>query len=103
MAQQAMVSYSADSDSVGVSNWGYYDSSGTQVAGDYTLSWRWYDDYWRPFATEKHIYHHDSLISYEDKFEKAFGIAKMLLKKKLLASRRLNDFIQLVEMIAAEL
>jgi len=39
----------------------------------------------------------------KDNFEKAFKIAKMLLAKKILKSRKLSDFIGLVEMIAKEL
>ena len=41
--------------------------------------------------------------AYEDKYKKAFNIAKLLLKKKLLVSRKLEDFIELVEEIAKEL
>lgn len=40
---------------------------------------------------------------YEDTYKKAFNIAKLLLKKNLLVSRKLKDFIGLVEEIAKEL
>lgn len=87
----ATVTYNNTYDSVAISNWetgtstDWYTSAGST---DYYVTWPWYYKCW-----------HYPVVR-EDKFEKAFSIAKMLLKKKLLASRRLTDFIQLVEDIA---
>lgn len=72
-----------------------------------SISFDWYRDTYRPYV-EKYYYPYTSTITYhtverEDKFKKAFTIAKLLLKKKMLESRKLPDFITLVEMIANEL
>ena len=90
----AMVSYSASSDSI---IWG------TDTAGSTNLCW----DYWRTYPDPiREYYSYPVYINtprYEDTYKKAFSIAKLLLKKKLLVSRKLKDFIGLVEEIAKEL
>ena len=89
----AMVSYSATDD-------GIYAGVGT---GASSIDW----DYWKwhqPIVREYYplpVYY--GTTRYEDTYKKAFSIAKLLLKKKLLVSRRLKDFIGLVEEIAKEL
>jgi hypothetical protein len=82
------LAYNASSDSI---NW-----------GNSTLDWDFYHKDW---VTTNHYYYpyHPSYIAQEADFNKAFNIAKMLLKKDLLASKRLKDFITLVEAIAQEL
>jgi len=82
----------------------YYDSSSDSInCGNFTLTW----DYWRWYPEVIREYWAYPLYLntpvYEDKYKKAFNIAKLLLKKKLLVSRKLKDFIGLVEEIVKEL
>ena len=67
-----------------------------------TLEWNYYETYpevreWYPLPP------YYGTTKYEDVYKKAFNIAKLLLKKKLLKSRKLKDFIGLVEEIAKEI
>ena len=68
-----------------------------------TFTW----DYWRDWPEPAVKYFRYPVYAektmYEDTYKKAFKIAKLLLKKKLLVSRKLRDFIRLVEEIAKEL
>jgi hypothetical protein len=59
--------------------------------------YEWYRENWRP------CFEYTDPCPSKDNFEKAFKVAKMLLAEKLLKSRKLSDFIELVEMIAKEL
>jgi len=81
----------------------YNGSSDTLTCGNTAISW----DYWRWYPdviTEYYTYPtYINTPVYEDKYKKAFNIAKLLLKKKLLVSRKLKDFIGLVEEIVKEL
>jgi len=89
------VSYGGDSDSLMVAD----------GSNSYSFSY----DYWHNCPEIVKEYHywgyptHTALTQYEDKYKKAFNIAKLLLKEKLLVSRRLGDFIKLVDKIAKEL
>ncbi len=66
------------------------------------LDYGFYKDYIKPNYSywPEHRYH---TVIHEDKYERAFKIAKMLLTKELLISRKVKDFIGLVEMIANEI
>ena len=96
------VRYSASNDSVGFADTTTSGWLTTTYPDDNTtwVTWPWYHEYYHPWH-HYHEYHpHGTWVQSEDKFEKAFAVAKMLLKKKLLASRKLPDFISLVEGIA---
>lgn len=86
------VSYSATTDSIS--------------SGSYTLTstncYPWYEQTWYPYYQPYYV-SYPVYVSDKDKFEKSFKIVKLLLKKKLLVSRKLKDFIALVEEIAKEL
>jgi len=93
LCRDAIVSYNAVEDSV---TYGNYTQSGTS-----TLDWNYYT---YPEIRYYYPYYSYPYYSYpEDTYKKAFNIAKLLLKKNLLASRKLKDFIGLVEEIAKEL
>jgi hypothetical protein len=73
------------------------------------LDYDWYQDYWTP-VTEKHYHKYMPVTEYrtqiirsEDTYKKAMTIGKILLRKRLLKSNKLKDFIELVEMIAKEI
>jgi hypothetical protein len=71
-----------------------------------SLSFDWYEHNYRPYVEKYYYPYYPTVVSTtvkEDKFEKAFTIAKKLLKTDMLNSKRLPDFIQLVEMIASEI
>ncbi len=91
--ENQMVSYSATNDTIS-----FGESSFT--TGDNCYDWYHHDwyPYYQPYYVSYPVY-----ITEKDKFSKAFAIAKLLLKKKLLVSRKLKDFIALVEEIAKEL
>lgn len=88
----AVVSYDSTGDCV---RWG---ESYTPIDWDY---WRIYPciGEWYPYSYPVYI----NTLWYEDTYKKAFNIAKLLLKKDFLISRKLKDFIGLVEEIAKEL
>jgi len=88
------VSYSAINDTVSIFE---LDKNQKRMDDTTTLSYDRYQEFWRP-----HFEYTDPCPS-KDNFEKAFKIAKMLLAEKILKSRKLSDFIGLVEMIAKEL
>lgn len=87
----ANVSYNASNDSLTYGN-------GTDLPCDYWTS-PWYEPIREYYSYPVYI----NNPIYEDKHKKAFNIAKLLLKKKLLSSRKLKDFIALVEEIVNEL
>lgn len=64
-------------------------------------------DYWKIWPDTLREYYpypaYYGTTRYEDIYKKAFNIAKLLLKKNLLVSRKLKDFIGLVEEIAKEI
>lgn len=70
--------------------------------GELSLNWDWYQNHWYPYYQPYYV-SYPIYISNKDKFEKAFKIAKSLLNKRLVSSRKLKDFIALVEEIAKEL
>jgi hypothetical protein len=86
----------------------YSDSNNSITIGDGTTltasnsSFGYYQEIWYPYYQPYYI-SYPVYITEKDKFEKAFNIAKLLLKKKLLISRKLKDFIALIEEIAKEL
>ena len=84
----------------------FYNSSPNSVAcGSDNLSWdywRQYPDFYRQYYSYP-VYINTNTTRYEDTYKKAFNIAKLLLKKNLLVSKKLKDFIGLVEEIAKEL
>ena len=91
----AELSYNSSSDSLTI-------DSGTTTSDCY------FDyDYWGKYPELIREYYtypvYINTSRYEDTYRKAFNIAKLLLKKKLLVSRKLKDFIGLVEEIAKEL
>jgi hypothetical protein len=92
----AMVSYNATSDTLAL---------GGNASSIYVGDFGW--DYWRQYPeTIKEYYPYPvyyGTTRYEDNYKKAFNIAKLLLKKNLLVSRKLKDFIGLVEEIVKEL
>jgi len=88
------VSYSAINDTVSIFE---LDKNQKRMDDRTTLSYDWYQEFWRP------CFEYTDHSPSKDNFEKAFKIAKMLLAEKLLKSRKLSDFIGLVEMIAKEL
>ena len=87
MANQS-INYSATNDSITYSN--------------NTINCDWYQACWYPYYQPYYV-SYPVYITDKDKFEKAFRVAKLLLKEKLLKSRKLKDFIGLVEKIAKEL
>ena len=89
----SMVEYNSSSDSVSYTT----DGSTDTLTWDY---WRYYPDTIREYYPYPVYY---GTTRYEDTYKKAFSIAKLLLKEKLLVSRKLKDFIGLVEKIAKEL
>lgn len=88
------VSYSAINDTVSIFE---LDKNQKRMDDTTTMSYDWYQEFWRP------CFEYTDHSPSKDNFEKAFKIAKMLLAEKLLKSRKLSDFIELVEMIAKEL
>ena len=82
----------------------YDEQSDSLYCGDwenitYPINYDWYT---YPIVREYYpIY--CSYPIYEDKYKKAFNIAKLLLKNNWLISRKLKDFIGLVEEIEKEL
>jgi hypothetical protein len=65
------------------------------------LGYDWYRQYWQPAVIHEYYpWYGGTTIVHEDKFQKAFAVAKMLLKEKMLAQTRVVDFITLVEKIA---
>jgi len=88
------VSYSAINDTVSIFE---LDKNQKRMDDTTTMSYDWYQEFWRP------CFEYADPCPSKDNFEKAFKIAKMLLAEKLLKSRKLSDFIGLVEMIAKEL
>jgi len=98
LCRDAIVSYNAVEDSVTYENISY-DYRGSETS---TLDWNYYTT--SPEIVYYYPYYSYPYYSYpEDTYKKAFNIAKLLLKKNLLASRKLKDFIGLVEEIAKEL
>lgn len=96
--ENQMVSYCASSDSISL-------GSGSMAATnsfDSSSCYEWYHETWYPYYRPYYITY-PYYVSDKDKFEKSFKIAKLLLKKRLLVSRKLKDFIALVEEIAKEL
>lgn len=95
-----MVSYSKKNDSINLYG-GRIDSSTTTAGGMFSdinnYPYEWYREIWYP------CFEYTYSCPSKDAFEKAFKIAKMLLANKLLKSRKLSDFIELVEIIAKEL
>jgi len=88
------VNYSATSDSITFgSNITFTDSGNC---------YGWYQQEWYPYYQPYYV-SYPVYITEKDKFQKAFNIAKLLLKEKLLVSRKLKDFIALIEKIAKEL
>jgi len=83
---------------------GYYNSSFDRINyGSIILTWDHLHS--RPEVIKEYYAYplYPNAPVYGDKYKKAFNIAKLLLKKKLLVSRKLEDFIELVEEIAKEL
>ena len=89
----AMVSYNAVNDNV---TWG----SESNLSWDYWREWEVYPNWYQPDWSYPVYF---DTLRYEDTYKKAFSIAKLLLKENLLVSRKLKDFIGLVEKIAKEL
>ena len=90
----SLVNYNSNSDSVTLTG---YKNDTTSLTWDYWREWQYpIQDYW---TYPVYI----NTPRYEDTYKKAFSIAKLLLKKKLLVSRKLVDFIGLVEEIVKEL
>ena len=83
-------------------NYNTSSNSLTYGEGSSSLNWGWYGEYWIPYYQPYYV-SYPVYITDKDKFEKAFKIGKLLLKKKLLKSRKLKDFIGLIEEIAKEL
>jgi len=72
---------------------------GAMYCGD--LNYDWYKQYWQPAVIHEYYpWYAGVSIIHEDKYQKAFAIAKMLLKDKMLANAKVVDFIALVEKIA---
>ncbi len=78
-----------------------------QLGMNTTLNWDWHRTYPETIV-EKH-YHYPTYpapnisVVYEDRYKKAFMLAKKLLKEKRLVSRKLSDFLELVEIIVGEI
>lgn len=90
-----MVSYNATNDSISFGgSGGSFSTTGE--------CYEWYQNCWYPYYQPYYV-SFPVYINEKGKFDKAFSIAKLLLKKKLLVSRKLKDFIALVEEIAKEL
>ncbi len=78
---------------------------GTGLGTGHNLGWDWYQHYPQPIV-ERYFHSYPMVVQglrQEDDYKKAFKIAKKLLKKKLLNSRKLVDFIELVEMIVEDM
>lgn len=68
------------------------------------LNYGWYEKYWEPAVIHNYYpWYNGVTVIHEDKFQKAFGIAKMLLQEKLLVDTKVVSFIALVEKIAGQL
>ena len=68
------------------------------------IDWGWYQNYWNPtIIREYYPSYVTQVVTEEDKFKKAFKVAKLLLKQRLLNSRKLPEFIKLIELIAGEI
>lgn len=67
------------------------------------LDYGWYHNHWQPSVIHEYYpwYIGGTTYIHEDKYQKAFAIAKSLLKDKLLVSSKVVDFVALVERIAA--
>jgi hypothetical protein len=91
----ANVSYNASSDSISLQGTG---SSSFTLDNSYWVQ-PWYEPIREYYSYPVYV----NTPIYEDKHKKAFNIAKLLLKEKLLVSRKLKDFIGLVEKIVKEL
>lgn len=65
------------------------------------LNYGFYNDQYVPWYTS--FYHTYPVYINEDKYGKAFRIAKMLLAKGLLSSKKLVDVMKLIEFVAGEL
>jgi hypothetical protein len=73
---------------------------GAMYCGD--LNYDWYHHNWQPAVIHEYYpWYGGTTIIHEDKYSKAFAIAKMLLKDKLLVSAKVVDFIALVERVAS--
>jgi len=101
----ALVSYNSGSDSVqwtsGTTTSGSFGDDSTTNAYYHLFDWDYYRTY--PETVVKYYPSYVGLERNEDTYKKAFAITKLLLKKNLLKSRKLKDFIGLVEEIAKEL
>jgi len=85
-------------------NISYVEDTDSITCGGIILNWHWYRNYWLPYWNDYYnCYSIPPYIIDEHKFRTAFNVAKLLLKKNLLASRKLKDFIGLMEEIATEL
>jgi len=91
--ENQMVSYNNASDSIKF----WSGTTLTDIGYDESNCYEWYKNTWCPYYISYPVYIE------KDKFEKAFNIAKLLLKENMLVSRKLKDFIELVEKIAKEL
>ena len=89
------VSYCAKTDSVTCYGIDRHDGTGDAMYWD---DWKT-----RPTVVTEYYPYYVNSVRHEDTYEKAFNIAKLLLKKKLLKSRKLKDFVGLVDEIAKEL
>jgi hypothetical protein len=100
--ENQLVSYNASNDSLscGLSR-GWTNTSST-LEFNTGNCFDWYREVWYPYYQPYYV-SYPVYITEKDKFEKAFKIAKLLLKENLLVSRKLKDFIGLVEKIAKEL
>ncbi len=74
---------------------------GTTTHAALNLNYGFYNDQYVPWYTN--YYHTYPVYINEDKYGKAFRIAKMLLAKGLLSSKKLVDVMKLIELVAAEL
>jgi len=74
------------------------DTVGFKQSADY-IDYDWYRQTWYPYY-QPYYETYPVYIKDKDSFEKAFAVAKLLLKKNLLNSKKLKDFISLVEDIA---
>jgi len=91
--ENQIVSYNARNDNISI---------GSNIISTSSDCYNWYQQEWYPYYQPYYVLY-PVYITEKEKFEKAFKIAKLLLKKKLLVSRKLKDFISLVEEVAKEL
>ncbi len=107
MLNEVSVNYCANNDSLSFSTSDAADTSLKNYSlGLSTLdmngSYGWWHDWYCPRYYPDYPTYITHTIT-EDKFKKAFNIAKMLLKERLLVSHRLPDFVKLVEKIADQI